>query len=76
MYAGWQQHVDGDGTAVPPLAPAKLTGSLWLIGGQPNCDNFSSSDQNTAASFVENLAPAGGAILRSTSDQLAAQCSA
>jgi hypothetical protein len=59
LEAGWQQHVDGDGTAVPPQAPAKLTGSLWLIGGQPNCDNFSNSDQNTAASFVENLAPAG-----------------
>jgi hypothetical protein len=59
LEGGWQQHVDGDGTAVPPLAPAKLTGSLWLIGGQPNCDNFSNSDQNTAASFVENLAPAG-----------------
>jgi len=44
---------------VPPMAPAKLTGSQWLIGGQPNCDNFSNSDQNTAASFVEDLAPAG-----------------
>jgi len=59
LESGWQQHVDGDGTAVPPQAPAKLTGSLWLVGGQPNCDNFSNSDQNTAASFVENLAPAG-----------------
>ena len=59
LESGWQQHVDGDGTAVSPMAPAKLTGSLWLVGGQPNCDNFSNSDQNTAASFVENLAPAG-----------------
>lgn len=59
LESGWQQHVDGDGTAVPPMAPAKLTGSLWLVSGQPNCDSFSNSDQNTAASFVENLAPAG-----------------
>jgi hypothetical protein len=59
LESGWQQHVDGDGTAVPPQAPAKLAGSLWLIGGQPNCDNFSNSDQNTAASFVEDLAPTG-----------------
>jgi hypothetical protein len=59
LETGWQQHVDGVSGSVPPLAPAKVTGSLWLIGGQPNCDNFSSSDQNTAASFVENLAPAG-----------------
>ena len=59
LESGWQQHVDGLSGSVPPMAPAKLTGSLWLIGGQPNCDNFSNSDQNTAASFVENLAPAG-----------------
>jgi len=59
LETGWQQHVDGVSGSVPPLAPAKMTGSLWLIGGQPNCDNFSNSDQNTAASFVENLAPAG-----------------
>lgn len=55
----WQQHVDGDGSTVGPLAPAKLAGSLWLIPGKANCDNFSNSDQNTGASFVENLAPHG-----------------
>ena len=59
LETGWQQHVDGVSGSVPPLAPAKLTGSLWLIGGQPNCDNFSNSDQNTAAGFVEDIAPAG-----------------
>jgi hypothetical protein len=59
LESGWQQHVDGISGSVPPMAPAKLTGSLWLIGSQANCDNFSNSDQNTAASFVENLAPAG-----------------
>jgi hypothetical protein len=59
LEGGWQQHVDGDGSSVPPLAPAKLTGSLWLIGGEANCDNFSNSDQDTAASFVEDLAPDG-----------------
>jgi hypothetical protein len=59
LETGWQQHVDGVSGSVPPMAPAKLTGSLWLIGGDPNCDNFSNSDQNTAASFVEDLAPAG-----------------
>jgi hypothetical protein len=59
LESGWQQHVDGLSGSVPPQAPAKLTGSLWLVGGQPNCDSFSNSDQNTAFSFVENLAPAG-----------------
>jgi hypothetical protein len=55
LETGWQQHVDGVSGSVSPQAPAKLTGSLWLIGGDPNCDNFSNSDQNTAASFVEIL---------------------
>lgn len=59
LESGWQAHVDGDGTAVGPMAPAKLTGSLWLIGADSNCNNFSNSDQNTAASFVEDLAPGG-----------------
>src|SRR3954462_4149337 len=59
MESGWQQHVSGISGSVPPLAPAKLTGSLWLVGSKPNCNNFSNSDQNTAASFVESLAPAG-----------------
>lgn len=59
LESGWQQHVTGISGSVSPMAPAKLTGSLWLVGGLPNCDNFSNSDQNTAASFVENLAPAG-----------------
>ena len=59
LESGWQQHVDGLSGSVGPMAPAKLTGSLWLIGSQPNCDNFSNSDQNTGASFVENLVPSG-----------------
>ena len=59
LEAGWQQHVDGVSGSMPPLAPAKLTGSLWLIGGQPNCDSFSTSDQNTAGPFVETLPPKG-----------------
>lgn len=59
LETGWQQHVDGVSGSVPPQAPAKLTGSLWLIGSGANCDNFSNSDQNTAASFVEDLKPAG-----------------
>src|SRR3954462_3578949 len=59
LESGWQQHVAGLSGSVPPMAPAKLTGSLWLIGGKPNCNNFSNSDQNTAASFIQNLAPAG-----------------
>ena len=55
---GWAQHVNGI-TGVPPLAPAKLTGSLWLIAGQPNCATFASSDQKAAANFVETIPPNG-----------------
>jgi hypothetical protein len=54
LETGWQQHVQGT-SSVPPVAPAKLTGSLWLIGGQPNCNNYSSSDEETGANFVETI---------------------
>lgn len=59
LESGWQQHVNGLAGSVPPLAPAKLTGSLWLVQGKPNCATFSSSDQHTAANFVETVAPKG-----------------
>jgi hypothetical protein len=58
LESGWTQHVDGV-TGVSPLAPSKLTGSLWLIAGQPNCATFSTSDQNAAANFVETIPPKG-----------------
>ena len=58
LEAGWTQHVDGV-TRVAPLAPAKMTCSLWLVAGQPNCATFSSSDQNAAANFVETIGPHG-----------------
>src|SRR5438874_1697135 len=58
---GWQQHISGLSVSVPPLAPAKLTGILWVVGNSPiaNCTNFSASDQSTAANFVENVPPNG-----------------
>ncbi len=60
LEAGWQQHISGT-SSVPPLAPAKLTGSLWVVGNTPipNCNNFSSSDQDVASSFVETVPPSG-----------------
>ena len=60
LETGWQEHVQGT-SSVPPLAPAKLTGSLWVVGNTviPNCNNFGSSDQETAANFVETIPPAG-----------------
>jgi hypothetical protein len=58
LESGWMQHVDGI-SGVPPVAPAKLTGSLWLIAGHANCATFASSDQKNAASFVQTIPPAG-----------------
>jgi hypothetical protein len=58
LETGWAQHVDGI-TGVPPLAPAKLTCSLWLIAGQPNCATFGNSNQEAAANFIETIPPKG-----------------
>jgi hypothetical protein len=61
LETGWQQHVQGT-SSVPPLAPAKLTGSLWVVGNSasPNCIGpFSSSDQETAFNFVSTIPPSG-----------------
>ncbi len=58
----WSEHIDGYPTlGVDPLAPARLTGSFYLVGSKPspNCTNFASSDQNTASSFVETVPPGG-----------------
>ncbi len=55
----WQQHISGLSGLVPPLAPAKMTGSLWLIHSTPNCTTFSTSDQHIAANFVETVPPNG-----------------
>lgn len=62
--ANWQEHVDGKSQyapPIPPLAPAKFTGSLWLTGQRslPECTNFSTSLQNSTGTFVRSVAPNG-----------------
>ena len=62
--SNWQQHVDGKpnyGPPVPPLAPAKFTGSVFLVGNQvqPECTNFAGSLENTTGTFVRSVAPNG-----------------
>ena len=63
LESDWLQHVNGYPTLqVPPLAPAKLTGSFFLVGNKPipNCVGpFSSSQQSQAANFVETVKPNG-----------------
>jgi len=58
--ANWQEHVDGKpqyAPPIPPLAPAKFTGGLYLVGSRPiaECTSFSSSLQNTTSSFVQSV---------------------
>lgn len=62
--ANWQEHVDGKpqyGPPIPPLAPAKFTGGLWLVGGKaiPECNNFNNSLQKSTAGFVQSVMPNG-----------------
>jgi hypothetical protein len=61
----WQQHASGRPKDVPPilpLAPARFTAAVRLVLGstpEPECNNFSTSLQNTTGVFGQSLAPAG-----------------
>jgi len=60
--ANWQEHVDGKAQynpPIPPLAPAKFTGSLWLVGSKPiaECTNFAQSLQKATGPYVTTVAP-------------------
>ncbi len=63
--ANWQEHVDGKAQynpPVPPLAPAKFTGGLYVAYGRsalPECTNFASSVQKAVAPYVQSVAPNG-----------------
>ncbi len=66
--ANWQEHVDGKpqyAPPIPPLAPAKLTGSVYVAEGSkfaPECNAFAGSLQGSTRSFVQTVASkvAGG----------------
>lgn len=63
--ADWQEHVDGKPQYAPPilpLAPAKFTGSLYIVTGTraaPECTSFSSSLTNSTGLYVQTVAPNG-----------------
>ncbi|WP_211265747.1 glycoside hydrolase family 18 protein [Actinacidiphila oryziradicis] len=63
--SNWQEHISGKPTyspPIPPLAPAKFTGGLYIAGSSqvlPECDNFASSLQNATGTWTQNAAPAG-----------------
>ncbi len=61
----WQEHVSGEpqySPPVPPLAPAKFTGSVYIAGTSqvaPECDNFAASLESSTGSFAQNAMPSG-----------------
>jgi hypothetical protein len=63
--SNWYQHIAGYPTLqTPPLAPAKLTGSLFEVPNTgtkvlPECTNFGASLQSSTGSWVETVLPAG-----------------
>lgn len=63
--ANWQEHLTGKASynpPIPPLAPAKLTGSVYIAEGskvRPECTNFAASLQNSTSGWVSTAAPAG-----------------
>ena len=63
--ANWQEHVDGKpqyGPPIPPLAPAKFTGSVYIAEGNkvlPECVNYSKSLQSATRTFVQGVLPNG-----------------
>jgi hypothetical protein len=63
--SNWQEHVDGKpqfAPPVPPLAPAKFTGGLYVAEGskvRPECNNYPASVQNATAPYVQSVAPNG-----------------
>lgn len=58
----WQEHVDGMPTynpVIPPKAPAKFTGGLYLKGNMANCTDFDASEQSKHADYVQTVLPNG-----------------
>jgi hypothetical protein len=56
----WQEHVDGKpqyAPPVPPLAPARFTGALYLKGNIANCLNYGASEQKADANYVQKVLP-------------------
>jgi hypothetical protein len=65
--ANWQEHVNGNSRMsppIPPLAPAKFTGSLFLTGHSvtAECFAFDQSVQLAAANYVHNVNPNGAGL--------------
>jgi hypothetical protein len=60
--AHWQEHVDGKPTydpVIPPKAPNRFTGGLYLKGNMDNCTDFDASEQREHADYVQTVEPNG-----------------
>ncbi|HXM56752.1 MAG TPA: hypothetical protein VOB72_15245 [Candidatus Dormibacteraeota bacterium] len=63
--SNWQEHVDGKpqfAPPIPPLAPAKFTGSLFIAAGsrvRPECNDFAASLESSTGGYVQSVAPNG-----------------
>jgi len=61
--ANWYEHIEGKSRydpPIPPLAPAKFTGSLYIVTGRqpaPECVDFAASLQNATSDFVQSVLP-------------------
>jgi hypothetical protein len=61
----WQEHVEGMPTydpVIPPKAPNRFTGGLYIKGNLANCTDFNSSEQLQHSNYVHSVAPAGAGI--------------
>jgi hypothetical protein len=64
VESNWQEHISGNSRMtppIPPIAPAKLTGSLFLTGNSvtAECNSFSNSVQFGTATYIQTVSPAG-----------------
>jgi hypothetical protein len=63
--SNWQEHLSGKANyspPIPPLAPAKFTGSLYIAEGsqvRPECTDFATSLQSATSTWTQGAAPAG-----------------
>ena len=58
----WQEHIDGKpqyDPPIPPKAPRRFTGGLYLKGNTANCLDFTASEQARHADYVQTVAPNG-----------------
>ena len=63
--ANWQEHITGMPTydpPIPPKAPNRLTGGLYLKGDMANCTDFYGSEQWEHAEWVQTVPPAGAGV--------------